>query len=166
MKIRPTCRKGKAWKPAFLKALEECPYITSACKMAHISFAAVYKEREKNKGFAEEWEQAIKIGFEKLANNCYHLARHGSKDWQWLKGPGGRLLKKPLPPKISEGLAKFLLTAHDPGKYAPALRNEISGLDGGPIVTQAVLYLPRKNGEPDESPKVVLPRKIGRPRKT
>lgn len=76
----PQYRDGKralklvpAVKQAFVDHLKKGVSISYAAKVTGVSFQAVYKEREKDEVFADEWDRAIEEGNDFLEDNVLQL---------------------------------------------------------------------------------------------
>jgi len=54
------------WKTAFLNALREGHTVGFAAQVAGVSRRYVYRQRERSRQFAREWEEALQDGLERL----------------------------------------------------------------------------------------------------
>jgi hypothetical protein len=85
-----------------------------------VSRSHVYETRQKDPKFAEAWDQAREDAADSLEAEAVRRARAGS-----------------------DTLLIFLLKAVRPEKYRETTRHEVSGRDGGPVVTSIVVEVPR-----------------------
>ena len=105
------------WKPRFLLELQKHTSVAYACERAGISRPSAYEARKKDPEFAAQWDDAIQHAVDLLERRAFLRA---SRD--------------------SDVLMKFLLSAHRPALYRETVRQEITGVDGGPVLLAAVAH--------------------------
>ncbi len=93
----------KKWAMPFLEALEATANVSEAARVAGISHRTPYRNRRKDKLFAEAWEQALERGIATLEIEVRRRALHGVSASEDVK--------------YSDSLAMFLLKAHRPEVY-------------------------------------------------
>jgi hypothetical protein len=90
-KSRTRRKESLLWKQAFLKSLSIYGCVVWAADHAGIPPNKAYEERRRNKQFAEDWKFALERAADSLQITAHRRAK-----------------------KSSDGLLKFLLTAHRP----------------------------------------------------
>ncbi|KKM92399.1 hypothetical protein LCGC14_1218870 [marine sediment metagenome] len=108
-----TAKQRVTKKKALLKAFEEYGTISHACEEADIGRTTVYAWIKKSPKFAKKVEDARKVVGESLEKEAITRAKDGS-----------------------DILLIFLLKGIYPGKYRDTAKVEVSGPDGGPIITK------------------------------
>lgn len=103
----------------FFEALAKSCNVTKACEEVGISRMTVYNNRESDPAFAEQWEQAMKIGLGALEDEVHRRAFDGT-----LVASKHGVFKQ-----YSDTLAIFLLKAHDRDKYMDRSATELSTPD-------------------------------------
>lgn len=63
------------WIDKFLKALAENGNVSEACRRANVSKNTVYEWRNKDRAFAERWQQALEDGIESLELAAWQRAK-------------------------------------------------------------------------------------------
>lgn len=107
----------------FLLCLANGDSVKHACEVSGIGRKTVYMWRAEDPGFADEWDDAIESGVERLEDEAYRRALVGS-----------------------DTLMIFLLKAKRPKVYADKQRIEHSGPNGGPV---EVATIERRIVDPD-----------------
>ncbi len=111
-----------AWTTPFLAALSAAPNVSAACKSAGIARQTAYEAREKDPEFARLWDDALAVGVDDLAGECYRRARHGvARPVFYRDQVVGHVTE------YSDTLAIFLLKSHRPEVYRETVRQEVSG---------------------------------------
>jgi hypothetical protein len=77
-RTKRTPKKRRDWRPGFLKAFETCGMVTEACRMAKVSKANVYDERQRNEDFALAWADVEERSTELLETEAVRRATKGS----------------------------------------------------------------------------------------
>ena len=111
-----TPKRRRNWRPAFLDAFRATGIVRLACHAAGISRQSAYRERGRNPRFAAAWATAEEEATEGLEAEARRRAL-----------------------ATSDTLLIFLLKARRPDVYRERANLELTGRDGGPIQTQAVL---------------------------
>jgi len=104
-----TPKKRPEWTRTFLTRLRDGPNVAAACIAAKTSRQNAYAYRERHPDFAEEWDLAIDVAVDTLAEECFRRATKGVKVDEGIK--------------YADTLAIFLLKCHRPEVYGdkPAL---------------------------------------------
>jgi hypothetical protein len=123
------------WQKPFIEALRQMPNVTVACESARVSRPMVYRTRERSKRFADQWDRACIAGRERLEAYLWRRATVGIKRGVWMKDKDGNPVKVEDIHEVSDGVGLALLKAHWPEKYREVGKVEVSGPDGGPMVT-------------------------------
>lgn len=63
------------WKTRFVRSLEKTPVVGLAAKSAGIGRQYAYQVREKDKEFAEAWDEAVENGLDQLEAVLHRKAR-------------------------------------------------------------------------------------------
>lgn len=103
-------KKGK-----FLANLTEGWSVTNAADGIGVSRQALYKLRQEDENFAEEWDSAIEEGTDRLEDEAIRRAM-GSSDT----------------------LMIFMLKARRPQKYKDRVENQLTGKDGGVLIVPGI----------------------------
>ena len=74
-----TRARTRRWQDRFLTALGQIPSVKHACEGANVSRSAVYREREVNDAFREQWEQALENSVDDLVACAFRRALEGSE---------------------------------------------------------------------------------------
>ena len=104
-------RTEPAWWKPFLTALRNSANVRAACQAAGVSRQAVYKARQRNAAFEQQYEEAMEDATDVLDAEARRRALSGS-----------------------DTILQFLLKAHRPEKYRDLVRQEHTGKDGGPML--------------------------------
>ena len=121
-------------KGKFIAAFCELGNVKSACKRAGIKRReTVYDWRAADAQFAAAWAEAEIVATETLEAEAWRRAVKGVRKetvtyWK------GEEIGRSLEIKYSDTLMVFLLKARAPDKYRETVRQEHTGLEGGPIV--------------------------------
>ena len=94
------------WMPIFLNALKEQPIVKYACDAAQISRSTAYRHRKQSEQFAEEWDDALEVGIDRL------------EQMAWAEAEGG-----------DKTLLMFLLKAFRPSKFRDMRRNDFQPVE-------------------------------------
>jgi len=114
---------------SFLAALMIYGNVTKAANETGIDRQRWYEWRSGDVDFAKAWNEAAQIGVEALEDEARRRAFDGVDQPIYHLGNKIDTVKK-----YSDTLLIFLLKAHRPEKYRE--RQEISGPNGGPILTE------------------------------
>lgn len=120
-----TAKKAKA----FLDALADTCNVTKSCEIANIPRISAYNWRNHIPEFAAAWEEAKKVGVERLEDEATRRATEGDEDVRYDKD--GNIIG--VTRKYSDTLLIFLLKGAKPDKYRERVSSEISGPGGKPI---------------------------------
>jgi len=99
------------WRPKFLEVLSNSANVRAACQAAGVNRRTAYRHRERNPGFAAEWEEALQEAAEVLE----------AVAWQRAK-------------EKSDLLLIFLLKSLKPDQYRETQVHQHTGPRGGPII--------------------------------
>lgn len=103
----------KEWATPFLEALEEFANVDEACRIANVSDTTVYRDRKKDKEFAQAWKQALNRGIATLEVEARRRALDGVE--RNYHDKDGNVTSTET--KYSDSLTMFLLKAHRPKVY-------------------------------------------------
>lgn len=117
-------------KTAFLAALAETGVVRKACRAIDMSREHMYKLRDGDEEFREQWNRALRIGMGNVEDALYERAVEGVEEPVFHMG-----LQCGAVRKYSDTAAIFLLKAHDP-KYRERQGIELTGANGGPLNIQ------------------------------
>lgn len=92
---------GEAERRVFLDHLAGCANVTAAAKAAGVGVSTVYDARRREPGFAQQWDEALEMGYVTLHSLLLEAAKGGAYV------PGGT--EVPGPETIDTGLALDLL---------------------------------------------------------
>ena len=124
-----TPKKGTAeWRAIFLDTLRETANVSESCRVAEITRKTAYEHRNRYANFALDWDEAKKEGLETLEDEAVRRARDGVEKPVFHQGDVVGYVRD-----YSDTLLIFLLKAHDPARFNPVNRQELSGKDGGPV---------------------------------
>lgn len=112
----------------FLAALADGYSVSKASDEAGLSRQSFYAARERDEDFAEEWDEAIEAGTDKLEDEARRRAHDGVDEPAFYQGGICGHVRK-----YSDTLLIFLLKARRPDKYRERHSHEHTGKDGGPI---------------------------------
>lgn len=115
-------------REVFLEALSECGNVSSACRAAAISRQYAYRMRDKDETFAQEWDDAARIGLLGLEDEARRRAFAGYERPVY---QGGQMVG--VTKEYSDTLMTLLLKGGMPDKYRERVTTEITGANGGPI---------------------------------
>ena len=120
-------------KATFLIALTESANVSSASKLINVSREYMYRVRklEKNKEFADAWDDALQVGVDTLEEEARRRAM-GYDEPVYYQGKQCGSIKR-----YSDTLIIFLLKAHRPDKYKD--RRDVTTSDQ-PITVQIMEY--------------------------
>jgi hypothetical protein len=97
---------------AFLDALAATASVRAACEFARIDRASVYRWRDEDSGFAEEWDAALDRGTDALEDEAVRRASEGCEKPVYR---GNELLYTAR--EYSDALLALVLKARRPEKY-------------------------------------------------
>ncbi len=112
-RTRARARDTARWRAKFLRALRQVPSVKHACMVAKIDRATVYRHRELDEQFAEEWRAAIQASVDELEHKAFQMALDGDSN-----------------------LITFMLRCHKPEVYGDRSRVDV-GLLGGIVLLPA-----------------------------
>lgn len=133
-KSAPTRARARNWKPVFLRALRSERSVVAACERAGIDRAAVYRHRQTDAVFAEQWAAVDTSITDDLEQEAIRRAVDGVAEPVYWQGEIVGLTRK-----YSDSLLQFLLRGRRREVYGD--RTEITGAGGGPIQLQAIADL-------------------------
>ena len=102
--------KRYPWAPTFLAALRNSGNVRAACELVKVPRSLVYAAKLRSPEFQAAWDEAVDEAVELLEAVALKRAMAGS-----------------------DLLLIFLLKAHKPEMYRETVRQEVSGVGGGPI---------------------------------
>lgn len=103
----------KPWQVKFLNALAFRPVVVFACKSANVSSVIAYRVRKESETFAECWDQAEKLGWDRVEEAAHVRAVDGVE--RAIFDRNGKVIGTEV--KYSDGLAELLLKGNRPEKY-------------------------------------------------
>lgn len=113
----PTRKSGhRDWRPGFLAMFAATGSVLLSARAAGVNRTTPYEERAHNAEFAAAWQQAEEDAIQLLEAEARRRAL-----------------------STSDVLLIFLLKARRPSVYRENPRIELTGADGGPILTQQLL---------------------------
>lgn len=131
----------KEWKDVFLDRLKKSPNVSAAAKAVGYSRGHVYFVRDQDPEFAKAWKEALDCGIDGAEGELYRRAVRGVVKKVFYQDKQIDTVRE-----YSDTLLIFLLKSHKPDVYRETTRNEVSGPDGGAIVTKFVDYRENLNG--------------------
>lgn len=102
-------------KEKFLANLTEGWSVTNAADGIGVSRQALYKLRQEDENFADEWDSAIEEGTDRLEDEAIRRAMGNS-----------------------DTLMIFMLKARRPQKYKDRVENQLTGKDGGVLIVPGI----------------------------
>ncbi len=108
-----TSKRIERWQQRFLESLREVPNVTTACAAAGVSRQAVYRTRDADSAFRDDWQAALDASVDELEARAFQLALEGDSR-----------------------LVEFMLKSHRPNVYKETQRHEV-GLLGGIVLLPA-----------------------------
>lgn len=125
----------------FLAALREQPNVTRAARAVNVTRRATYNWREADEQFAQEWDDAIQEGCDRLEEEAWRRAHDGVEEGVYYQGDKVDTVRR-----YSDRLMERLLEAHRPERFRH--RHELSGPGGEPL-KPTVIVLPAEEPLPD-----------------
>lgn len=115
------------WRAAFLGALALNGNVSDAAKVANVARDTVYKARQRNRDFAQDWQTAEKIASDVLLREAWRRAVEGGRQYKFHPKTGEPLLhpetKEPYYEMVySDALLTLLLKARLPEQFGDRLR--------------------------------------------
>lgn len=123
--------RKRDWAPKFLEAFAETGNVKEACATVGVGRSTVYERRIKDETFAVQWDEAEQTSHDTLEREAFRRAAEGTDKPVY---QGGKLVGTVR--EYSDTLLIFLLKARRPEKYRDNHRFELTGAEGGPIVTE------------------------------
>ena len=112
-------RFGASKRARFLKGLRSGLSIAAAADLAGVARRTVYYRRERDDGFATDWDAAIEDGTDRLEDEAYRRALEGIEKPVFYQGkPIGRIRD------YSDSLLIFMLKARRGDKFRDQSRND------------------------------------------
>lgn len=123
-----------AWRPLFLRTLEECGNVLRTCETVGVSRAHAYVERDADEDFRREWAAALDAYVERLEGEADDRAVRGVMVpvvGRIGDGQDGVIATERKP---SDALLMFRLKALAPDRYRE--RRELTGAGGKPLIPE------------------------------
>ena len=133
----PNRSRARAWKPVFLRVLDEQRSVTLAAEAAGVHLSTVYEARRTDAAFGEAWAGVETKLTESLEREAVRRAYDGWDEPVFQKGEQVGVVRK-----YSDPLLMFLLRGRRPDVYRD--RTELTGPGGGPIQLVALSELARQ----------------------
>ena len=131
---RPNARVG--WQKKFIANLRKTANVRQACLATPVHRRTAYRARERDADFAAQWDDALEEACDKLEEEAWNLALHGTTRPIFYKGKEcGEVVQH------DSGMIKYLLGANRPAKYRENYSVEHTGPSGGPILVEDVSKL-------------------------
>lgn len=108
----PSLRWTSRRRAAFLVALADTGNVSAACRAAKVSRSRAYELKSFDKGFAEEWEEALETATDAMDADARRRAVEGVETPHFHQGRVCGTVRK-----YSDSLLMFLLRAHRPERY-------------------------------------------------
>jgi len=108
--------------------------VSHAAKNVRISRTALYEKRREDEEFRKKWDEAHQLGIEVLEDEAKNRALNGTNKPIYYEGEVVGFSKEK-----SDTLMRLILQAYNP-KYRE--KHEITGADGGPLISKVTVYLP------------------------
>lgn len=122
---RARARKPADWQPVFLEAFAETGVVKSACRIAGVSRATVYRHREEDEAFAALWADAEADAGDVLEAEAVRRAVVGTERPVFQGGVEvGRIRE------FSDRMLELLLKARKPEKFGDKKQLELGGSVG------------------------------------
>ncbi len=112
----------------FLEALINTGRVDLATQAAGIERTTAYYARKRDQLFADAWDEAKAIAFDKLEDEAYRRAYEGTDEPVFHQGKQVATIKK-----YSDVLLMFLMKGANPEKYRDNSRIELGGIKGQPL---------------------------------
>lgn len=122
----------------FLECLREQPNVSRAARAIAVSRMSAYKWRRADPKFAEEWDEAIEVGCDRLEEEAWRRAHDGIERDVYYQGEVVGQERH-----YSDRLMERLLEAHRPDKYR---KNVGLSTPDGPL---GVVVLPPEDPAPE-----------------
>lgn len=120
-------------RETFLLHLANHGSVTKACELCGISREGIYKVRDRDEEFAEQWERARRVASDALEDEAWRRANEGNDRPLHFQGKlTGDYIRE-----YSDILLIFLLKGNKPTKFAERHQHE-----GNLKTENTVIYLP------------------------
>ena len=130
---KPTPKRRRNWKPAFLRTMSKTGNVRLACETAGVNRQHVYDVRQTDTAFRDGWDRAEQEAMDLLEAAAWQRATKGSLEPIYMKDENGKIKLVTKIARYSDTLLIFLLKSGRPQKYRETIRGEWSGPNGGPI---------------------------------
>lgn len=100
------------WRKTFISILASSGNVGTAAKAAGITPRTAYRAKEKDKDFAEEWQEALDLAADVLEAEAWRRAHEGVEEPVMYKGQVVRFVRK-----YSDLLLMFMLKGMRPEKF-------------------------------------------------
>jgi len=118
-------------KARFLSELADCPNVTAIGDKLRVSRTTLYREREADPEFAEQWDKARAIGLEAAEDEAWRRAIEGVDEPVFYQGSTCGAIKR-----YSDTLLIFMLKGGKPEKYRD--RMDLGSDPKRPLLTRKV----------------------------
>lgn len=119
------------WPATFLETFAATGNVKESAAAAGVGRRTVYDRRSNDATFAAAWDDAEQESHDRLEREAFRRAAEGVEKPVF---QGGKLVGTVC--EYSDTLLIFLLKARRPEKYRDNHRVELTGRDGGPVVTE------------------------------
>lgn len=163
-RIRHTVRARREWRAKFLKFLARSGNVTMSAQAVGVSREYIYTLQSRSEKFAAQCKAAAKDAVERLEAAAWQRASIGVDEPIWMKDENGKPVQVDTVKRYSDTLLIFLLKALNPAKYREVVRQQISGPDGGPVMTAqqfTVVELPMLDGQRERDAQLIAEFKSG-----
>lgn len=118
----------------FLDNLRKTGNVSESARFVDLSRSRAYELRREDEDFREAWDDAEAEAADVLEREAWRRATEG---WEEPVYQGGKLVGHVR--KYSDAMLALLLRGHKPNRYATTkVKNEHTGLDGGPIEVKSL----------------------------
>ena len=139
----PKKRREPIWRRPFINQLAETGNVALSAESVGIARPEVYKARQRNKGFAKDWDNAMERATDALEQEARRRGMDGVDEPVFFKGQVVGAVRK-----YSDTLLIFLLKAHRPKKFREYHHLEHASSPDQPLTVRVVYDDPLPEDKP------------------